>query len=132
MTNSPIRILFLLPALALLAQEASTQPPQTPVHPVTDEYFGQKIVDPYRWMENEKSPELQTWMKAQTAYARAYLDRQPNYVALLSCARKVSTGDLQIHQVMRVKERLVYAKLRPGESLAKLYVRDGASVSERL
>src|SRR5947199_6580827 len=40
MTNSATRILLFLYVLAVLAQEASSPPPQAPVHPVTDEYFG--------------------------------------------------------------------------------------------
>ncbi|MBV9613307.1 MAG: hypothetical protein JO091_12605, partial [Acidobacteriaceae bacterium] len=42
---------------------AQTKPPTAPVRPVTDDYFGTKLVDPYRWMENSKSAEFQTWLK---------------------------------------------------------------------
>jgi len=35
------------------------KPPATKQQPVTDEYFGQKIVDPYRWLEDGSSPETQ-------------------------------------------------------------------------
>lgn len=37
-------------ALIILATNifAQTSPPNAPVRPVTDDYFGQKIVDPYR------------------------------------------------------------------------------------
>lgn len=132
MANSVIRLSLLIPALLLAAQEGSAPPPPAAIHPVTDEYFGRKIVDPYRWMEDEKNPELQSWMKTQAAYTRTYLDRQPGYNTLLSRAREVATGDLQIHQVVRAHNRYVYAKLRPGENLTKLYVRDGVSSPERL
>ncbi len=33
-------------------------PPLAPVRPVTDDYFGTKMVDPYRYMENLKDPEV--------------------------------------------------------------------------
>jgi len=90
------------------------------------------MVDPYRWMEDDKSPELIGWMKAQAAYARAYLDNLPGYPALLQRCREVETGDVQIQRIVRSGNRFVYAKLRPGENLAKLYVRDGVSGPERL
>ncbi|HLJ40518.1 MAG TPA: hypothetical protein VKT50_03420 [Candidatus Acidoferrales bacterium] len=50
---------------------ARNKPPVAPVRPVTDEYYGTKIVDNYRYMENLKDPEVQQWMKAQADYTRA-------------------------------------------------------------
>src|SRR5512147_3080455 len=56
---------------------AQDKPPVAPVREVTDEYFGQKIVDPYRWMEDLKSDEMTRWMKGQADYTRRYIDRLP-------------------------------------------------------
>ena len=50
-------------------------PPATPVRPVTDKYFDKEIVDPYRWLENLKDPEVVNWLKAQDAYTRSILDK---------------------------------------------------------
>jgi len=91
------RLLVLLPLGSLLAQQTPPAP-KAPVRPVIDEYFGQKVVDPYRWMEDDKSPELLAWMKAQAAYARATLDSLPGYSAFLQRCREVNTGDVQIRQ----------------------------------
>jgi hypothetical protein len=33
--------------------------------PVIDEYFGVKVIDEYRWLEDAKSPRVQEWNKAQ-------------------------------------------------------------------
>jgi hypothetical protein len=44
-----------------------------PVKPVTDDYYGTKIVDPYRYMENLKDLEVAGWMKAQNDYTRSVL-----------------------------------------------------------
>ncbi len=54
---------------------AQDSPPKAAIHEVTDTYFGMKIVDPYRWMEDAKSPETAAWMRGQADYTRAYLDR---------------------------------------------------------
>src|SRR5207245_1945644 len=40
-------------------------PPSAPVRPVTDIYYGTKVTDPYRYMENLADPEVQSWMKGQ-------------------------------------------------------------------
>jgi protease II len=41
--------------------------PLTPVHPVVDHYFGHAVVDPYRWLENPKSPAVKAWAARQSA-----------------------------------------------------------------
>ncbi|MUG93745.1 hypothetical protein F7734_15490 [Scytonema sp. UIC 10036] len=41
------------------------KPPVAPVQPVTDDYFGIKVTDNYRYMENFKDEEVQKWVKAQ-------------------------------------------------------------------
>jgi prolyl oligopeptidase len=51
--------------------------PPTKQQAVTDDYFGHKIVDPYRWLEDGSSPETQQWVAEQLAYTRSILDRLP-------------------------------------------------------
>ncbi len=53
------------------------KPPATKQQPVTDDYFGHKIVDPYRWLEDGSSPETQQWVEAQLTYTRHILDKLP-------------------------------------------------------
>ena len=48
-------------------------PPAVDASPVTDDYFGTKIVDNYRWLEDAKSPEAQAFIDAQNAYTERYL-----------------------------------------------------------
>jgi len=50
------------------------KPPVAPVKPVIDTYFGEKVEDPYRYMEDQKDPAVVAWMKAQADYTRALLD----------------------------------------------------------
>ena len=67
-----------LAACAALAETA--RPPLAPVRPVTDEYFGTKITDPYRWMESMDAETVE-WMKAQGHYTRGVLDSIPERAA---------------------------------------------------
>ena len=41
-----------------------SSPPPAQIKPVVDEYYGNKISDPYRYMENLKDPDVQAWIKA--------------------------------------------------------------------
>ncbi|HSE31058.1 MAG TPA: prolyl oligopeptidase family serine peptidase [Pyrinomonadaceae bacterium] len=44
---------------------------------VVEEYFGTKVVDPYRWLEDETSPEVKSWVDAQNKVTFGYLDKIP-------------------------------------------------------
>jgi prolyl oligopeptidase len=66
-------------ASALLAQApAPPKPPGTPRRPVTETHHGVEVVDPYRWLEDARSPEVKAWSEAQAAAARAFLDGLPS------------------------------------------------------
>jgi prolyl oligopeptidase len=51
--------------------------PSTRIADVTETIHGVAIHDPYRWLEDETSPEVQAWMKAQDDYARGELAKLP-------------------------------------------------------
>ena len=68
------------------APQVSADPPVAPVKPrsdrpwpdtrrddVADTLHGTKVADPYRWLEDEKKPDVQAWMTAQDDYARGEL-----------------------------------------------------------
>ena len=51
--------------------------PQTAKGDVVDDYFGTKIDDPYRWLEDDNSPETTAWVKAQNEVTEDYLSQIP-------------------------------------------------------
>jgi hypothetical protein len=78
--------LCVLPFAAAMAQNHNSdtffrmnipKSPATKQQPVTDDYFGHKVVDPYRWLEDGNSPETQQWVAEQLAYTRSILDALP-------------------------------------------------------
>jgi prolyl oligopeptidase len=104
------------------------------VRPVTDDYYGTKIVDPYRYMENLKDPEVQAWMKAQNDYTRAVLARVPGRLQLLARIRELDqSAPARVSDVRRLPGDLYfYQKLVAGEDVAKLYMRQGLSGPEKV
>src|SRR5580692_536342 len=51
--------------------------PSTLKHDVVDQVHGVAIHDPYRWLEDDSTPAVQAWMRAQDDYARAELAKLP-------------------------------------------------------
>ena len=51
--------------------------PQTAKEDVTDDYFGIKVADPYRWLEDDHSQETAAWVKAQNEVTEDYLSQIP-------------------------------------------------------
>lgn len=56
--------------------------PETRKDETVDEYFGTKVPDPYRWLEDDRSVETEAWVKAQNEVTNAYLARIPFREAL--------------------------------------------------
>ena len=49
---------------------------------VIDDYFGTKVADPYRWLENDTSAETAQWVKEQNEVTQDYLSHIPFRSAL--------------------------------------------------
>ena len=51
--------------------------PETSKNPVIDSLFGTAVVDNYRWLEDDKSPETEAWVKAENEVTADYLSKIP-------------------------------------------------------
>src|SRR6267143_3330401 len=51
--------------------------PETKRVEVVDDYFGTKVPDPYRWLEDDNAPEVTTWVEAENKVTFGYLDKIP-------------------------------------------------------
>lgn len=69
-------ILFVA-VLAVVPTARPGSPPLTRSDGVIDKLHGTTITDPYRWLENQGSPETRAWIDQQNAYTRSALDALP-------------------------------------------------------
>ena len=101
-------------------------PPTTKTEPVTDDYHGTKITDPYRWLENQNSPETRQWLETQEKYARAYLDALPGRAQLKKEFEALLKIDSLSAPVAR-NGRYFFSRRLAGEDRASLCLRQGFS-----
>ncbi len=71
-----MRNIFLL-ATSLVTMELNSQIayPTSKKVAQEDSYFGNKVQDPYRWLEDDKSEDTKAWVTAQNAVTNAYLNK---------------------------------------------------------
>jgi len=130
---SALAISFGLPS-GILHADTPEHPPTTPVRPVTDNYFGREIVDPYRYLENLKDPAVQSWIKAQADYTASVLSLIPGREKLLARLHELNTSAIARVSGVNVLPGLVllYERTLASENVARLFTRRGIHGEERL
>ena len=72
------QILVMMATIATTAVTAQgLQYPKTAKDGTVDEYFGTKVADPYRWLENDTSAQTAAWVEAENKVTNAYLAKIP-------------------------------------------------------
>ena len=113
------------------AASVTSQTPSLPAYPATargpvvDEAFGEKVPDPYRWLEADvrTDPAVEKWVAAQSAFTAAYLAQLPERAAFET--RLHGLFDYQRYGVpVEEGDRLFYAYNSGLMNQAQLLVRD--------
>jgi prolyl oligopeptidase len=105
--------------------------PKTKVEPVTEIIHGVKITDPYRWLEDQNSPETRAWIEEQIHYTDSKLDG----LAIRDRIRERLTALLTSERVNAPTERggrYFYTKRAPGQEQFITYVRHGLDGPDRV
>jgi prolyl oligopeptidase len=119
------------PVLETTPDAGASRLPTTRTVPVVDTLFGQRVPDPYRWLEDETSAEVQAWMAAQDAQARAFLNALPGRAALqarLDALFYVGAIGVPVQR----GQRLFYEKRDAHQEKASLRWREGAKGVEHV
>jgi len=125
--------LSILPILVALASQAQLSYPATKTVEAKDTYFGKTYDDPYRWLENLKDKEVETWFKAQAELTDGLLAKIPGRDALvqewlaLDKLKPAAYSDINYEH-----GRVFYKKTLGGENVGKLYFREGWNGVEKL
>jgi prolyl oligopeptidase len=69
------RALMMLGTIATVAVSQTLEYPKAQKGDVIDDYFGTKVPDPYRWLEDTDSLETVAWVKAENLLTAAYMEK---------------------------------------------------------
>jgi len=99
-------------------------PPKAATSIVSDDYHGQRVNDPYRWLENADAAETQRFVEEQNTYTRSMLEDVPGRDEL----RRHIEQLLTIGRVASPRvggDRYFYERRDGRQNQAVVYVRDG-------
>jgi len=99
-------------------------PPAVDAAPVVDNYFGTKITDSYRWLEDSKSPATRAFIDAENTYTGRYLKQariRPQVVDDLDALEHVSRWTMPTER----GNLYFFQKRIAGEEQASIYLRHG-------
>ncbi len=107
-----------------------TAPPKAKIENVTDDYPGHKIIDPYRWLEDARSPETQKFVEEQNAYTKKMLDAAPMRDKLRARIEQLLTiGRLEAPRSFG--RYYFYEKREGSQNQPVIYVREELNGSDR-
>src|SRR3982751_922217 len=133
----------LLPALLLLpfatAALAHSQPAQRPAYPetargdVVETQFGERIADPYRWLENDvrQDANVRTWVDAQNRASSAFLSQLPGRDAIRTRMTQLYNYE-RFGMPERAGNSYFYTRNDGLQNQAALYVREGLNGRPRV
>ncbi|MDP1533118.1 MAG: hypothetical protein Q8L92_05995, partial [Rubrivivax sp.] len=109
-------------------------PPPPPPQPVTETFWGQKIDDPYRFMEDPQAPAVAAWMRAQADATTAIMARIPGRATLLARIKDIESraAGLAIDAVRAGNGRLFFQRRDPGDNQFRLVYRDSPQAADQL
>ncbi len=86
----------IIPGIFLIAGQLTSAEPMSIRYPeirkdsaVVDAYHGTEVKDPYRWLEDDNSPETKAWVAAENAVTQGFLKAIPQRDAIRERLKKL-------------------------------------------
>jgi prolyl oligopeptidase len=141
MKKTPEGFALLLPVLAFVlarspraraAESAGKMSyPESRTGDATDILHGVSVKDPYRWLEDVKSPEVQAWMKAQDDLARQRLASLPGRDAIAARLKELLYVD-SVSAPQHRGSRYFFTRRHANKEKSVVYWKEGADGAEKV
>ena len=106
-------------------------PPPARTDNVTDTYGSTVVADPYRWLEDQKSPETRAWIDAEDACTDAALSKIPGREAIAKRLADLYHNDVYSLPIERAG-RYFFAKRAADQDLSLIYMRSGRTAPDQV
>ncbi|MCP5105497.1 MAG: S9 family peptidase [bacterium] len=124
-------ILCLVSCFLLFAGGDSFKYPVTKKSDHVDDYFGTKVSDPYRWLEDTDLPAVAEWVEAQNKVTADYFDRIPFNRAIKKRLTQIFDYE-KCTPPAKVGKYYVTEKKDTGKELAAVYIQKDLKEKPRL
>src|SRR5262249_30087985 len=111
--------------------QPETMYPQTRRDDVREVLHEAEVLDPFRWLEDQNSPETRAWLAAQNKYTESLLSRLPGRDGI----RQRLTALMKVDAISVPIERngwYFYSKRRADQDLPVIYTRKGIGATEEV
>jgi prolyl oligopeptidase len=114
-----------------LSDAAVAAPPKTEVNEVKETLHGVEIVDPYRWLEDQNSPQTRSWIDAQNAYTDSLLGGIPGRDALRDKVAALLKIETMSRPIVR-NQRYFFSRRQADQDQSSIFVRKGLTGKDEL
>jgi prolyl oligopeptidase len=111
-------------ATSRAAAQTAPAPPKTRTDNVKEVLHGVEIMDPYRWLEDQNSPETRAWINAENEYTQSILGKVPGRDRLKERLAELLKVDT-VTAPRACSGRYFFTKRRASQDLSVIYVRQG-------
>ncbi len=118
-------------AIMSLASQAQTSYPTPQKVDVEDDYFGTKVPDPYRWMEDDTCQQVREWVEQENKITRDYLDKIPFRKRLYNRLKELANYE-KIGAPFKKNGKYYYYRNNGLQNQSVLYVSDNAEDDGRV
>lgn len=125
--------LFAISAVAASAQDVTVTYPETRKGDVVETRFGERIADPYSWLENDvrNDADVAGWVARQDGQTRGYLATLPQRAWFAERIRALTDYE-RFGLPVKAGKRYFYTRNAGLQNQSQLFVRDGLEGKPRL
>ncbi|HEY2091059.1 MAG TPA: prolyl oligopeptidase family serine peptidase [Thermoanaerobaculia bacterium] len=114
-----------------VAARFSPAPPLSDKKPVTETLNGVTITDPYRWLEDQNSPDTRAWIDRENAYTDTVLGNRPEKQIFAPRIEQLLKSD-QVALSLYRNGRIFFVRRAADAEVFSLYMREGLHGTDRL